>query len=104
MLADSPLVLDAGDEPLVIIDESEKQFSKRLEHNARGGSTEDLTRLIHDQQKYRNTDDGYWIAQVYQQAAHHAIAGTVQDFRGALLTSDAAALQDRHAQLQQARV
>jgi hypothetical protein len=63
-----------------------------LEHNARGGTADDFTRLIHDQQKYRNTDKGYWVAQVDPKAARHAITGTIQDFRGALLTSDGAAL------------
>jgi hypothetical protein len=92
VLADSPLVIDAGDEPLVIIDETEKRFSAGLEHAARGGTPDDLFNLIRDQQQYRNTPGGYWVAQINPEAAEHAVTGTIKNARGALLLSDGAAL------------
>lgn len=92
VLADSPLVIDTGGQPLVVIDEAEKEFSATLERNARGGTTEEFLGLIHDQQQYRNKSGGYWVAQVNPEAAHHALTGTVEDARGALLLSDGAAL------------
>lgn len=92
VLADSPLVIDTGADPLVVIDEAEKEFSARLEQTARGGTTEEFLNLIHDQQQHRNKPGGYWVAQTNPQAAHHALTGTVEDARGALLLSDGAAL------------
>jgi hypothetical protein len=92
VLADSPLVLDTGHTPTVIIDESEKVFSAQLESTARGGSADDLANLINDQQQYRNTAAGYWVAQVDPAAAGYALTGTVDSARGALLASDGAAL------------
>lgn len=92
VLADSPLVFDTGDQPLVVIDGAEKEFSARLELKARGGTTEEFFQLIHDQQRYRNTPEGYWVAQVNPEAAKHALTGTVSNARGALLASDGAAL------------
>jgi len=100
VLADSPLVIDVGDQPLVIIDETEKEFSANLEHAARGGTSDDFYNLIHDQQQYRNTPGGYWVAQVNPEAAHHAVTGTAEHARGALLLSDGAAplVTDFHEQ------
>ncbi len=87
VLSDSPLVIDLADGPMVVIDESEKVFSARLREQPG-----DLMQRIHHQQLHRNTSEGYWIAQHDPAAANYAITGTVDDARGALLTSDGAAL------------
>ncbi|NUO55600.1 MAG: hypothetical protein HOV71_20670 [Hamadaea sp.] len=91
VLADSPLVLDIGGTPKVVLDESEKAVSARIGRPP-NATPEQLKVFIAEQQKFRNVDGGYWVAQVDPEAGHHALRGTVEDARGALLTSDGAAL------------
>ncbi|MGY0236553.1 hypothetical protein [Longispora urticae] len=93
VLSDATVVLDVGDEPLVVCDKSVENFFRdkaAVAGQARGGQP--LYDLIQAQQKIRNQPGGYWIAQTDPSAASHARVGTVSGVRGALLMSDGAAL------------
>lgn len=92
VLADSAVILDRVEGPTAIIDETEKTFSAELEEKARGGTLNDFTALIHDQQQYRNQPGGYWVAQANSDAAKYALTGTVTEVQGAVLASDGAML------------
>ncbi|MCP2329676.1 hypothetical protein HDA40_008183 [Hamadaea flava] len=91
VLADSPLVLDIGGTPEVVIDEAEKAVSARIGRPP-NTTPEQLKEFIAQQQKHRNVDGGYWVAQVHPEAGYHALRATVDDVRGAVLASDGAAL------------
>ncbi|MEV6525729.1 hypothetical protein AB0M43_27645 [Longispora sp. NPDC051575] len=93
VLSDATVVLDVGDEPVVVCDKRVEEFFPDMAAaagQARGGRP--LYELIQAQQKIRNQPDGYWIAQTDPAAAAHARVGSVGGVRGALLMSDGAAL------------
>ncbi|MEU7825150.1 hypothetical protein [Catellatospora sp. NPDC049133] len=93
VLADSPVVLDTAGGPVAVIDDSWKALATpELAAAAERGTRDDLARFIADQQSQRNTPGGYWIARTEPEAAAHAITGTVDGVRGAMLASDGAAL------------
>ncbi|RKE07451.1 protein phosphatase 2C domain-containing protein [Catellatospora citrea] len=93
VLADSPVVLDAADGPVAVVDDSWKALATpHLAAAADRGTRDDLARFITDQQSQRNTPGGYWIARTEPEAAAHALTGTVPDVHGAVLASDGAAL------------
>jgi hypothetical protein len=89
VLSDAAVVLDRpGFDPLAVIDASHRRISDRLDAQADG----DLVRFIQKQQGYRNTQDGYWVAQNDPAASAHALTGSVSGAVGAVVASDGAAL------------
>lgn len=99
VLGDITLVLDLGDQPVVITDErvdatavDERAEAARLPF----GSEEKrlaLLRMKHAELAVRNQPNGYWVAAADPSAADHAITGTVPstDMRRFAVLTDGAA-------------
>jgi hypothetical protein len=89
VLSDAVVVIAYPEaDPLAVVDNSVKAVTQHLVSQASG----DLTALIELQQGYRNTPEGYWIAQTSPDAAYHALTGTRVGSTGAVVASDGAAL------------
>jgi hypothetical protein len=84
VLADSPLVYEAGGRVEVVTDLRAQQLvgalRERMPVGAPAGSPEHASgvrALVTAQRGYINTPDGYWIASVEPSAAEHALTGTL---------------------------
>lgn len=98
VLADSVVVLDVGNKPVVVQDKTVDTVAQDRvpAAMAAGPGGEGWVDLIETQQALRNQPGGYWVAQVDPAAADHALTGTMEGVRGAALLSDGGALLVTH--------
>ncbi|MBB5075811.1 protein phosphatase 2C domain-containing protein [Nonomuraea endophytica] len=105
VLADSVLVLDAG-EPMVICDDREAQIgaSHRAEMDALPSGTPEHTQAhrhyVETLRSYRNRDGGFWVAATDPHAADQALTGSMpldKVHAAALLSDGASRPVDRFA-------
>ncbi|WP_078628608.1 hypothetical protein [Streptomyces sp. NRRL F-2664] len=96
VLADSPIVLEKGDQISVLTDlrvdevcrdlkvETEQYRTGTPEHSA------SVAKLVAAQRAIRNTPEGYWVASAKSDAAFHALTGSVDanEIRSAVVLSD----------------
>lgn len=108
VLADSTLLLATADDLHVISDDREaltgRTYRAAMDATANGTPEHEqaLTDYVHAMQAHRNRIDGFWVAAGDQEAAKHAITGSVplQDLQLIALLSDGATrLMDRFGQL-----
>ncbi|WP_147267959.1 hypothetical protein [Spongiactinospora rosea] len=96
VLSDSTIVIDRASDPVVITDKSVDSVAQEKAAAATAVTDKNdkkaLNALIEEQQRVRNREGGYWVAQVDPAASDHARTGTLGDVRGAALLSDGAAL------------
>ncbi|WP_018347444.1 hypothetical protein [Longispora albida] len=98
VLADSTLVLDQGDEPLVICDNRHDDVAQHLWAEMASlpvGTTEHAqarARFMVQMQKHRNSPGGFWVAAADPTVAKEAIRGSVpaSTVKAAALLSDGA--------------
>ncbi len=87
VLSDAYVVVDVGDEPMVITDGS-------LPDRVAGAAPDDadgFAAVIHDRQRRRNRPGGYWVAQSDPRAATRAVTGVIGNAASVVLLSDGAA-------------
>ncbi|WP_213451189.1 hypothetical protein [Rhizomonospora bruguierae] len=104
VLADSVLVIDAGDEPIVISDTREAAVGRRyraaMDALVGGTPEHDEARrsYVGRLRQHRNQPDGFWVAASAPEAAQHGLTGRLPSSRlqSVLLLSDGASrLVDR---------
>lgn len=104
VLADSPLVFDITDEPVVICDNREAVVGTRYRAamdatpNGSNAHASALRKYVETMRTHRNREGGFWIASTDPDAARHSLTGTVhiEEIRSvALLTDGASRAVDR---------
>jgi hypothetical protein len=91
VLSDAIVVLDTGQDPVVVTDRRVDAHLADLSAAAAGAPAA-VPRLIEAQQGLRNSPGGYWVARADADAAGHSLTGAAAGVRAALLLTDGAAV------------